>query len=104
MINKSNNNNEEIKMTLEEQLRKRLDTDKLITRYINDVKEDVEFEYPTDATAILDELEGQLHDIAWEYMTECVLSSRTNRRTPKKEDLLRSFDDVYRDVCSVYFE
>ena len=75
-----------------------LNTDKLISTFIRDVQEDVKEDHPNNATEILKNLEDRLHDIADEYMAECLLSSR--RRRPSKKNLLQSFSGIYSDVMS----
>jgi hypothetical protein len=79
-----------------------MNTDKLINAFIENVKEDVEKDYPNNATQVLEALEDRLHEIADDYMAECLLSSQ--RRRPSKEDLLDQFGDVYSEVISDYSE
>ena len=77
----------------------RLNTDKLISEFMEYVKAHVEEDCPNNATQVLEELETRLHDIADEYMVECLVSSH-HRRGPSKEELRRSFGDIYLEVKS----
>jgi hypothetical protein len=87
---------------LKESFRKRLDAGKLVSKFIKGITEDVKEEYPKSAETLLQRLEDRLTDISDEYMSTCLLSTRSHRRTPKKTDLLEQFDEIYVEVCSEY--